>query len=40
LDGAATVNIQGYAQKNRLTVNTLVQGVWALLLHKYTGDPK
>ncbi|MFK8101670.1 MAG: amino acid adenylation domain-containing protein, partial [Saprospiraceae bacterium] len=32
-----TANIQKYAQRNHLTVNTLVQGVWAFLLSKYTG---
>ncbi len=34
---ALTTKIQKYAQKNHLTVNTLVQGVWAFLLSKYTG---
>ena len=38
LDEAATAGIQRYAQLHRLTVNTLMQGVWALLLHKYTGN--
>jgi amino acid adenylation domain-containing protein/non-ribosomal peptide synthase protein (TIGR01720 family) len=38
LDGAIAARIQGYAQSQRLTVNTLMQGVWALLLHRYTGS--
>ena len=27
-----------YAQKHRLTINTLMQGVWSYLLHRYTGN--
>jgi len=38
LDGAATARIQAYVQSQRLTMNTLMQGIWAWLLHKYTGD--
>ncbi|MEO7768106.1 MAG: condensation domain-containing protein, partial [Ferruginibacter sp.] len=38
IDTAATAKIQGYAQRNRLTVNTVMQGVWSLLLHRYTGN--
>ena len=37
LDESVTSSIQAFAQKNHLTINTLVQGVWALLLHKYTS---
>ena len=33
-----TERIQNYTQKNRITVNTLMQGVWSCLLHKYTGS--
>ena len=29
---------ESYAQKNRLTLNTLLQGVWSYLLHRYTGN--
>lgn len=29
--------IQHYIQQNRITANTLMQGVWAQLLHRYTG---
>jgi amino acid adenylation domain-containing protein len=38
LDSAATTKIQGYAQSRRLTLNTLMQGVWALLLRHYTAS--
>jgi len=38
LDEAATGRIQGYVQSHRLTLNTLMQGIWAMLLHKYTGN--
>jgi len=38
LDGTKAARIQSYAQSQRLTVNTLMQGVWALLLQKYTGE--
>ncbi|RDV10381.1 non-ribosomal peptide synthetase, partial [Pontibacter diazotrophicus] len=30
--------LQDFAQKNRLTVNTMMQGVWAYLLSCYTGQ--
>ncbi|MEZ4823682.1 MAG: condensation domain-containing protein [Ignavibacteria bacterium] len=29
---------ESFAQKNRLTLNTLLQGVWSYLLHRYTGS--
>lgn len=32
-----TARIEAYAQRQHITVNTLMQGVWALLLHRYTG---
>jgi hypothetical protein len=38
LDNDATSRIQGYAQRNRFTVNTLIQGVWAYLLYCYTSN--
>ncbi|WP_345027225.1 amino acid adenylation domain-containing protein, partial [Flavivirga jejuensis] len=38
LDSNYTEGIKEYAQKNRVTVNTIVQWVWALLLSKYTGN--
>jgi amino acid adenylation domain-containing protein/non-ribosomal peptide synthase protein (TIGR01720 family) len=38
LDAAFTAQLKQYAQKHRLTVNTVMQGVWSLLLHRYTGN--
>ncbi|MFB6456886.1 amino acid adenylation domain-containing protein [Chitinophaga sp. Hz27] len=32
-----TARIEAYAQRHHITVNTLMQGVWALLLQRYTG---
>ncbi|MEZ4691277.1 MAG: condensation domain-containing protein [Ignavibacteria bacterium] len=29
---------QNHSSKNRLTLNTLLQGVWSYLLHRYTGS--
>jgi amino acid adenylation domain-containing protein/non-ribosomal peptide synthase protein (TIGR01720 family) len=39
-DKQKAVDIQAFAQKMRLTVNTLMQGVWSFLLHQYTGIDK
>ncbi len=33
-----TAGIIAFVQKNKITVNTLMQGVWASLLHQYTGN--
>ncbi|MEO7768781.1 MAG: amino acid adenylation domain-containing protein, partial [Ferruginibacter sp.] len=33
-----TTNIQNYAQQNKVTANTIMQGVWSVLLHRYTGN--
>jgi amino acid adenylation domain-containing protein len=38
LDPELTSKIERYAQKHRITVNTLMQGVWSYLLHRYTGS--
>ena len=38
LSAASTIALREFAQTNRLTVNTLVQGAWALLLERYTGQ--
>ncbi len=38
LNSTLTEELKTFAQKHRLTVNTLVQGAWAILLSKYTGD--
>ncbi|MGO4293652.1 amino acid adenylation domain-containing protein [Chitinophaga sp. RAB17] len=37
LGTAVTARIAAYAQRNHITVNTLMQGVWACLLQHYTG---
>jgi amino acid adenylation domain-containing protein/non-ribosomal peptide synthase protein (TIGR01720 family) len=39
LDAAITNRIGQYAQQLHLTINTILQGVWAYLLHCYTGSP-
>ena len=36
-DAAFTSRLTRYAQQNRVTVNTLMQGVWSYLLYRYTG---
>ncbi|WP_377806054.1 amino acid adenylation domain-containing protein [Azospirillum sp. A29] len=38
LDGGATRRLQAFAQAQRVTLNTLVQGAWALLLQRYSGQ--
>jgi amino acid adenylation domain-containing protein/non-ribosomal peptide synthase protein (TIGR01720 family) len=38
LDAGATEQLKLYAKKHRLTINTIMQGVWACLLHHYTGN--
>ncbi len=38
LNLATTAVLGGIARQHRLTVNTLVQGAWALLLHHYSGE--
>ncbi|MGM7721814.1 amino acid adenylation domain-containing protein [Metabacillus sp. Hm71] len=30
--------VQAFARKHRITLNTLVQGAWALLLNRYSGE--
>ncbi|MNW26217.1 Linear gramicidin synthase subunit D [compost metagenome] len=35
---ALTDRLQAFARKHQLTVNTLVQGAWAILLSRYTGQ--
>jgi amino acid adenylation domain-containing protein/non-ribosomal peptide synthase protein (TIGR01720 family)/FkbM family methyltransferase len=35
-----TTTIENFAQRNRVTINTIMQGVWAMLLHRYTGSNK
>jgi len=38
IDREASERIQRYAARLRVTVNTLLQGAWALLLHRYSGE--
>ncbi|MBC9909503.1 non-ribosomal peptide synthase/polyketide synthase [Chitinophaga varians] len=37
LDASFTQQLSRFAQRHHITVNTLMQGVWAYLLHAYTG---
>lgn len=32
------LELEGFAKKNRLTVNTIIQGIWAYLLSQYTNN--
>ena len=36
--GVATAALVAYARSQRITLNTLVQGAWALLLGRHTGQ--
>jgi amino acid adenylation domain-containing protein len=38
LSVAATTALQSFARQHQLTINTLVQGAWALLLERYSGE--
>jgi amino acid adenylation domain-containing protein/non-ribosomal peptide synthase protein (TIGR01720 family) len=38
LSAILTASLKSLAQKHHLTVNTLVQGVWGLLLSRYSGE--
>ncbi|MES2259416.1 MAG: amino acid adenylation domain-containing protein [Pseudomonadota bacterium] len=38
LDAAATRSLQEFAMRERVTVNTVVQAAWVLLLNRYTGQ--
>ncbi|MGB8192824.1 MAG: amino acid adenylation domain-containing protein, partial [Chitinophagaceae bacterium] len=38
LDSTLTGRIDAYVRKHHVTLNTLMQGVWAYLLHGYTGS--
>ncbi len=38
-DEALQTAVHHFAQKNRITVNTIMQGIWAYLLSQYTGKP-
>jgi len=38
ISDAATEKLQSFARSNRLTLNTLAQGAWAVLLSRYSGE--
>ncbi|WP_158938698.1 non-ribosomal peptide synthetase [Burkholderia sp. S171] len=38
LDRVSTARLVAFARQERVTVNTLVQAAWALLLHRYTNQ--
>ncbi|MEZ4692103.1 MAG: condensation domain-containing protein [Ignavibacteria bacterium] len=38
LNNEITTKAENYAQSHRITLNTLIQGVWSYLLHQYTGN--
>ncbi|MBK8549759.1 MAG: non-ribosomal peptide synthase/polyketide synthase [Ignavibacteria bacterium] len=38
LDNETKVKAEQFAQRHRLTLNTVMQGVWSYLLHQYTGS--
>jgi non-ribosomal peptide synthase protein (TIGR01720 family) len=38
IDEHITKQIRAYAKQFQITVNTIMQGVWAWLLHRYTGN--
>ncbi|UCJ09145.1 non-ribosomal peptide synthase/polyketide synthase [Chitinophaga pendula] len=40
LDAGRTATILAYAQQQRVTVNTVIQAVWAYLLSSYTGQQR
>ncbi|MET3717902.1 amino acid adenylation domain-containing protein [Pseudomonas sp. PvP001] len=38
VDEATTATLTAFARRERVTLNTLVQGAWSLLLQRYTGQ--
>ncbi|WP_425266223.1 non-ribosomal peptide synthase/polyketide synthase [Amycolatopsis pretoriensis] len=40
LDDTGSAAVYAFARRHRLTVNTLVQGAWAALLSRYSGEPE
>lgn len=38
LSGQLTADLMETARSKRLTLNTIIQGVWAILLHRYSGE--
>ncbi|WP_315833218.1 non-ribosomal peptide synthase/polyketide synthase [Bradyrhizobium prioriisuperbiae] len=39
LDQERTSVLKAFARRERVTLNTVIQGVWALLLRRYSGQP-
>ncbi|WP_144162281.1 condensation domain-containing protein, partial [Paraburkholderia sp. BCC1885] len=39
IDAGVTARLAAFAQRQQVTVNTVVQAAWALLLHRYTRQP-
>jgi amino acid adenylation domain-containing protein len=39
LETATTIRLQELARKQQLTLNTILQGAWAVLLSRYSGSP-
>ena len=33
-----SINLRNFAQENGLTINTIFQGIWGMLLHLYSGE--
>jgi amino acid adenylation domain-containing protein/non-ribosomal peptide synthase protein (TIGR01720 family)/FkbM family methyltransferase len=40
LSPSETARLQAFARRQRLTLNTLLQGTWALVLSRYSGEPE
>jgi microcystin synthetase protein McyB len=38
IDPALAAEVQAFARRNKVTVNAVVQGAWALLLSRYSGE--
>src|SRR6185369_7721278 len=38
LPESLTSGLQAFGRKNKVTLNTIIQGAWAMLQHLYTGD--
>ncbi|MFN8474509.1 MAG: amino acid adenylation domain-containing protein [Anaerolineae bacterium] len=38
LSAAATANLRAFARRSQVTLNTLLQGAWAILLSRYSGE--
>ncbi|AMA46430.1 hypothetical protein APT63_12830 [Pseudomonas sp. 22-AL-CL-001] len=38
LDAARTQRLEGFARQQKVTVNTLLQAAWLVLLHRYSGQ--